>query len=109
MGKPGNTAIARKDETEENGPDLLSDPNFVPCRNESCSRRALHAEHEVTRVGRKIHSGYDRCPDCQTPLVVTKTRRHRAAGRQTRDITKADCPNCGWSHTKALKASKEYL
>ena len=32
--------------------DLLSDPNFVPCRDERCSRRDLHAAHTSGMRGR---------------------------------------------------------
>ncbi len=102
MSAPGNTA--RKLRVEEMfGPDLLSDPSFEPCRDESCARKDLHAVHEVVRVGRKIHTGYDKCPLCQTPVVVTKTRRARNGKKRTREVTRADCPACGWTHTKALK------
>jgi hypothetical protein len=85
------------------GPDLLSDPGFVPCRHESCVRRDLHREHDVVRIGRKIHKGYDKCPRCQTQVIVTKTRRTRSGTKKTRDVVKAECPSCGWMHTKALK------
>lgn len=102
MSPPGNTARKRVDDF---GPDLLSDPSFVPCRHESCRRKELHAEHEVTRVGRKIHEGYDKCPDCQTPVIVTKTKRKRATTKRVREVIKATCPNCGWEHTKALKGT----
>lgn len=95
---------ARKRMIDDFGPDLLSDPTFEPCRNESCPRKDLHRVHEVVRVGRKIHTGYDKCPECQTPVIVTKTKRTRnSTTKRTREVTRADCPNCGWSHTKALK------
>ena len=91
---------------EDFGPDLLCDPDFVPCRNESCKRRELHRAHPIeSSLGRKIHRIYDKCPDCQTALVVTKTRRERSASKRTRDITEAKCPNpdCGYTHTKAFR------
>ena len=106
MSVPGNTALAVEEvEEDEFGPDLLSDPMFVPCRNESCGRKDLHREHKVSRLGRKIHEGYDKCPHCQTPVVVTKTRRIQVRTKRTRDVVKATCPACGWFHTKALKES----
>lgn len=101
MSQTGNTA--RKLDGEF-GPDLLSDPNFAPCRDESCPRKELHQAHAaIGRVGRKIHRGYDKCPECQTPVIVTKTKRTKVGNKRTREITRADCPACGWSHTKALK------
>lgn len=106
MSVPGNTALAVEEvEGDEFGPDLLSDPMFVPCRNEGCGRKDLHREHKVSRRGRKMHEAYDKCPRCQTPVVVTKTRRTRIGTKQTRDVVMATCPACGWFHTKALKES----
>jgi len=107
MSAPGNTARKFTDD-DLFGPDLLSDPTFEPCRDESCPRKDLHRVHEVTRIGRKIHTGYDKCPQCQTPVVVTKTRRKKVGNskQRTREITVAACPNCGWSHTKALKKQR---
>jgi hypothetical protein len=101
----GTMAPKLVEEEGDFGPDLLSDPSFVPCRDESCRRRDLHGQHEVIRLGRKIHQGYDKCPECQTRLVVTKNRRSRAGSKRTRDVVRADCPKCGWHHTKALKGS----
>lgn len=101
MSNPGNTTPVQKE--DEFGPDLLSDPTFIPCRDESCYRRELHREHEVVRLGRKIHMGYGECPNCQTPVVVNKSRRSKVGTKRTRDVVRATCPECGWSHTKALK------
>lgn len=92
-----------EEEEDEFGPDLLSDPTFVPCRNESCGRKDLHREHKVSRLGRKMHEGYDKCPHCQTPVIVTKTRRTRIGTKHLAFAAKATCPACDWFHTKALK------
>lgn len=102
MSQPANTKPADDDW----GPDQLSDPTFVPCRDERCFRMDLHREHEIleARPGRKIHEGYDKCPECQTAVIVTKTRRKHINGtKRTRDTIVATCPECGWTHTKALK------
>ena len=86
----------------EFGPDLLSDPSFVPCRDESCTRPTLHAAHEVTmraRSSRKL----DTCPDCQTPVVVTQTRRRSINKRKWRHVIEAHCPVCGWTFNNSIK------
>ncbi len=104
MAGRGNSA--KRIVEDDFGPDLLSDPSFEPCRDESCPRKDLHGTHEVVRVGRKIHTGYDKCPNCQTPVIVTKTRRTRNGNKRTREITRATCPSCNWTHTKALKRTE---
>ncbi len=100
MAQPANT----QPDDEEYGPDLLSDPTFVPCRLEGCPIAGLHREHEITvKAGRKIHEGYDKCPACRTPVIVTKTKRKLSGSNRTNDSIEAYCPKCGWAHSKALK------
>lgn len=102
MSAPGNTSAKRASDLF--GPDLLSDPDFKPCREESCPRKDLHAEHElISHPGRKIHQGYSNCPECQTQLVVTKTKRKKSGSKRARPRIEARCPRCRWFHTKALK------
>lgn len=102
MSSPGNAAKKAEDLF---GADLLSDPAFKPCRDEGCRRKDLHAEHEIeSRLGRKIHEGYSNCPQCQTPVIVTSTRRKQIGKKRISGRTaEARCPNCGWTHTKSSK------
>lgn len=41
-------------------PDLLSDPTFVPCRNERCGRQGLHAVGTCALMGRAPRKRKDR-------------------------------------------------
>jgi hypothetical protein len=110
MSAPSNTARQKEvDDSDESdfGPDLLSDPSFIPCRVESCGRKELHREHGATPLGRRTHQTYDHCPNCRTPVVVTKANRKTSYGKSKRNRTRvviiAECMTCGWTHTKALK------
>jgi len=100
MSQFGNTAH----KNDLFGPDRLSDPDFVSCRDENCTREGLHQAHDEprSRSGRHAHERYDKCPKCQTTVLVTQTRRIRQGTRRSRQVNVATCPNCGWTHSKAL-------
>lgn len=84
--------------------DYLSDPTFVACRDENCMREPLHRAHAEpkSRSGRFAHEKYDKCPKCQTPVLVTKSQRKRSlSGRKFKTTISALCPSCGWAHSKS--------
>lgn len=45
-------SMARSSTALVDGPDYLSDPSFVPCRDERCHRKQLHAVHDDISGGR---------------------------------------------------------
>lgn len=65
--------------------DLLSNPNFKPCRRERCKVLGVHAEHTARK--RKQEA----CPLCQGPLTATINRR----GERQHCVD----PDCGWGMT----------
>ena len=98
----GHREGAMSCDDEDNEPDLLADPTFVPCRDERCPYPWLHREHEVTN-GVRGPRRLDSCPRCQTAVVVTKSKEEvlRSNGSRlvprTRITIKAECPECGWT------------
>ena len=97
------SATAKLQEAQDDfGPDLLCDPSFVPCRDESCPREGLHPAHEVA-VGNRASRKLDLCPRCQSPVVVTQVKQAQVNGKKRRHLITANCVECGWTFVNTLK------